>query len=636
VGFDGSSQLRVRDRVWLFLEVAALGTLLLGVGAWGDAASYAETNTGTPWLRGAGALPWVAALVSLVVADRLSRARPGFALQLRAGVRRALPLLALWVAPLLLRREAFREQPLFLMLLTAAATLGLEASLHRAGGGAWLARASGILRNSRVLPRWLAAAAILACTVFLYRCGVRLHDKFHSSNYDLGLFENLFWNTMHGRHGIALDQQYFAQHAEFLVYALLPLYAAFPRTETLLALQALLMAGAALPLFLLAERWLRSAWAGLVFVLAYLSHPAIHGPALYDFHFLPLCAFFLLWAAYFHARRPGSMPFWAALVLAMCCREDVAIGVFVVGAGLAWNTRRARRGSSYGQARRVGWWMAGLGLIWFLLVKFVWMRQFGPASFAKYYSELIPPGGRGFGAVLLTLVSNPVFTLTRLLTPEKGLLALQLLVPLAFLPVRYRRAWFLLIPGLIVVGLADSGSAITSVHLHYATHFLPYVFIAAVGVLAVRQRARRAPALIALSFASLVSTLHFGAFFVDKYRTNFHDLSLEWGPSDLELRRAFERLAALIPDDASVSAGEYEGAHLARRSTLISLKAGVQETDYVIYSPRSLAWGGLKAVRRALESGAYGVVGLEADLGLLARDHETSRNAEALRRLRGE
>jgi len=25
-----------------------------------------------------------------------------------------------------------------------------------------------------------------------------------------------------------------------------------------------------------------------VLVLAYLAHPALHGPALYDFHFLPL------------------------------------------------------------------------------------------------------------------------------------------------------------------------------------------------------------------------------------------------------------------------------------------------------------------------------------------------------------
>lgn len=634
MGSSGLRRLSAHDRVWLFLEVAALGTLLLGIGAWSHLAPYAETNAASPWLRAASVLPWAVALLALLGTELASRARPGLVPGLRSAVRRGLPLVALWVAPLLLSRRAFNEQPLFLMLLTGAATLGLEACLRRADAGAWLARVSEPL-GSRVLPRLLAGAAIAACVTFLYLSGVRLHDKFATSNYDLGLFENLFWNSMHGRPGIALDLPYFAQHAEFLVYALLPFYAAFPHTETLFALQAALMAGAAVPLFLLAERWLGSAWAGLALVLAYLSHPAIHGPALYDFHFLPLSAFFLLWAAYFHARRPGSIPFWLALVLALCCREDVAIGVLAVGLGLAWNARRASASSAYGRVRRVGWCMAGLGLAWFILVKFVWMRQFGPGSFAAYYSELIPQGSRGFGSVLLTLVSNPVYTLSRLLTLEKCLLALQFLVPLAFLPVRYARASFLLLPGLIVVGLADSGSTITTVHLHYATHFLPYVFIAAVGALAVRARGWRAPALLALLFGSLVSTLHFGAFFVDAYKTSFHDLEFEWGQADIEREQAFQRLAAQIPDDASVSAGEYEGPHVARRGTLISLKAGCQGADYVIYSRRSLHWGGGRDVEEALRNGSYGLVGIGADMALLARDYDPARNAEGLRHLLG-
>jgi uncharacterized membrane protein len=463
---------------------------------------------------------------------------------------------------------------------------------------------------------------------------VRVHDKFLSSNYDLGLFENLFWNTLHGSNGIAMDHRYFAEHAELLVYALLPVYAAWPHTETLLALQALLMSGAALPLFLLAERWLDSAWAALVLVLAYLAHPAIHGPALYDFHFLPLSAFFLLWAAYFHAREPACLPFWIALLLALCTREDVAIGVCAVGLGLAWNTRRAASNSHYRKVRRVGLQLAVLGAAWFLLVKFVWMRQFGRGSFSMYYSELMAPGDKGFGAVLLTLVSNPLYALRQLFTREKCLLALQLLVPLGFWPLRYSRAWFLLLPGLIVVGLANSSSVIPTIHLHYATHFLPYAFVAASGALAVRSRQRRLPALLGISLASLVSTLHFGAFFRTTFQTSFHALALDWSASDAELARAFERLAAQIPGDASLSAGEYEGPHLARRRTLLSLKKGCQGADYVLYSPRSLHWGGQEDVAAALQTGSYGLVARDGDLVLLARDYDPAHNLEALQLLR--
>jgi len=56
----------------------------------------------------------------------------------------------------------------------------------------------------------------------------------------------------------------------------------------------------------------------------------------------------------------------------------------------------------------------------------------------------------------------------------------------------------------------------------------------------------------------------------------------------------------------------------------------------VIYSRRSLHWGGGRDVEEALSNGSYGLVGVEADLGLLARDHDTARNAEGLRHLRGE
>ncbi|HYK13500.1 MAG TPA: hypothetical protein VEW70_05930, partial [Burkholderiales bacterium] len=78
--------------------------------------------------------------------------RPGLASIFRVGVRRASPILALWLAPLLLSPQAFNAQPLFLMLLTGAATLGLEVSLRRADAGAWFTRVSARL-GSRALPR---------------------------------------------------------------------------------------------------------------------------------------------------------------------------------------------------------------------------------------------------------------------------------------------------------------------------------------------------------------------------------------------------------------------------------------------------------------------------------------------------
>jgi uncharacterized membrane protein len=618
----------------LFLEVAAALSLCLTALFESEARSYALANQAPRWFRTWSAiLPWGAGLVALAIAGVALRRRPELAGGLGLAVRCAAPLLIAWAVPFAFDRAHFQGVPLELALLGAALVLGLERCLRTTVGTLRHALRSGrfeALRGAgtrivrgRALPRLLAGLAILATFCFFWFGAVRAHDKMLTSNYDFGLFENLFYNTLHSRPGIALEGRYFAEHAEFLLFLLLPVYALAPASETLLLVQALLMAGAAVPLFLLAERWLKSGWAALVLALAYLCHPAVHGPAFYDFHFLPLSAFFILWAAYFHATKPGSWPFWLSAVLAMTCREDVALGAAFIGVGLFWCAR----------LRKLGVMLAALGALWFVLVKFVWMRQFGPQSFTAYYADLIPPGERGFGAVLVTLLSNPLFALRRILTEQKLLLALQLLVPLAFLPLRYRRVCFLSLPGLIVVGLAASDSAIPRVHFHYSTHFLPYLFIAAVAALAVRARPARLPLLGAVMLGSVICSFQWGAFATARFRTSFHEISFDWTAEDEARKRVFEGLAARIPDGASVSAGEYEGPHLSRRATLHTIKSGTHDADFVIYSLRSLQWGGREAVASALTSGAYGVVDMAGDLCLLSRGHATARNADALRNL---
>jgi uncharacterized membrane protein len=554
----------------------------------------------------------------------LARWRPALGPGIELWSRRALPLLALWPLPLLLRRDAFAGQPLLLCLVLAACVIGLEASLGHAGLGPLFAPLAQRLPRSRRAARIALGALLLGTFVFGYTHALRVHHKLLTSNYDFGLFENLFYNALQGRHGIALGGQYFAQHAEFLLYALLPLYALVPRSETLLALQTLLIVGAALPLYLLAERWLKSAWAALALALIYVSSPALHGPLLFDFHFLPLSAFFVLWAAWCWSVRRW-LGFWSMVLLALCCREDVAIGVAAVGAGLA----------VLGRTRRVAYALLALGVLWFAWVKFVWMPRFGPMTFSDYYAGLIPWGEQGFGAVVLTLLSNPLYALGRSLSGEKLLLALQLMTPLAFLPLRRCGTLFLLVPGLIVVGLSTSQAAIGQIQFHYATHFLPYLFIATVIGLAVRTPAERWTLWPGMALAALVCTLHFGAFFVSSFKTSFHEVSFAWGPRDEQRRGDFEALAALVPAAASLSAGEYEGPQLARRPWLFAVKQGIFGADYVLYSRRSLRWGGAQPIREALASGGYGVIELRGDFGLLGKGVSTARNAEAERQLVG-
>jgi uncharacterized membrane protein len=373
---------------------------------------------------------------------------------------------------------------------------------------------------------------------------------------------------------------------------------------------------------LLARRWLASPFQALLVLSVYLSLPAVHGVLFYDFHFLPLSAFFLFWAAYFFARR-ATAPFWLSVLLAMSCREDVALGLALVGLALLF----------FGRSRRTALPLAVLGALWFGVVKFVWMRRFGAEAFSVYYDALIPAGASGFGAVARTVLGNPLYTLQKIATEDKLLLGLHLFAPLVFLPLRQWRTLPLLLPGAVVVGLATNRSAVSQVQFHYAMHFVPYAMIATVAALAARPRATRGPLLLAMLVASAVTTVHFGAFLGKRFRTSFHEVSFDWGADDARRRDAFRELASRIPEDASVASGEHEGPHLTRRARLLAVKEGLGDARFVLYSVRSMRWGGREPIEQALKKGTYGVLATKEDFALLERGASTAKNSTALRQL---
>jgi hypothetical protein len=56
--------------------------------------------------------------------------------------------------------------------------------------------------------------------------------------------------------------------------------------------------------------------------------------------------------------------------------------------------------------------------------------------------------------------------------------------------------------------------------------------------------------------------------------------------------------------------------------------------DFVIYSGRSLRWGGRDPIKEALQSNQYGMIDSAGDFTLLGRSRLITRNREALRALR--
>ena len=153
---------------------------------------------------------------------------------------------------------------------------------------------------------WLAAAILLYAAVSFAFSWLRALN-FGTSTWDLGIYQQALWSTAHGRpfwetadYETGGFSSLLQVHSVFLLYLLVPLYAALPSSLTLFAVQSAVVALAALPLYLLARDLTGSGRWALLAAVAYLLWTPTLASNLYDFHaesFLPLEVFtvVLLW-----------------------------------------------------------------------------------------------------------------------------------------------------------------------------------------------------------------------------------------------------------------------------------------------------------------------------------------------------
>jgi uncharacterized membrane protein len=463
---------------------------------------------------------------------------------------------------------------------------GRAASAVRAGLAALEARLPAGSRR-RAPPLAVAAMAVFYIAYMSFFV-VRNHHRFNSYTWDLGQLDNQFYNFLHGhpfrctaliREG---DWSELRNHAEASVFFLLPLYALWPAAETLLVLQAVLLGMAGVFVYRFAARRIPRRMA-VALTAAYYLYPPLHGAQFFDIHFQPVAAAFLLAAIdCFDVRRMRL--FVVLFILAIGCREDISVGTAVFGLFLIVTGHRPRAGAV----------ITAVSLAYFVALRFFIMPAIGPWGFAEHYRLLFPEGERTFAGILKTILSNPVFTFTTLLTADKLRYALQLLVPLAFLPLRRVYLAMSVLPGAYFTFLTTEYPPTLNIGYQYSGYFLPYFFPAAALALAAIARrtpgrpgiARQRAAVATLGVATLLATAQWGAI---PPRRDFHSAygvinfepptaeQIAWGKGIRELDR-------LVPKDAILAVTDREMPHVSNRLQCWNLSVGFQGSDYIIYT----------------------------------------------------
>lgn len=291
---------------------------------------------------------------------------------------------------------------------------------------------------------------------------VATYTGYNSGMYDIGNMAQAIASVQRGQPLVFTyidgPTSRLAFHVEFFYYILALPYIVWPDPRLLLAMQALLYAIGAIPIYALAYRNLDSRFAARCLALVYLLYPTVQTSVLFDLHGDTLAMPFLLFALQALDVRAWRR-YFIFIALALSCKFYVALPVLLLGGIIWWQ---------YGE-RKIAIWTATIGLV-YGVVTFLVVR---PLFTTDQTSEV----HRGFNYIIFYFgqIAEYQNTLT-----DRILSALIIFGPVMFIAWR---GWRWLLPGLPVAAAAllstGPGGSYDYRYHHYAI-VVPFIIMAAI------------------------------------------------------------------------------------------------------------------------------------------------------------
>ena len=416
----------------------------------------------------------------------------------------------------------------------------------------------------------LALGLAVAYFVLYSTLSVLRHRTYHSLGFDLGVYDQVFWNTTQGRWfestmtgAMPLPHSQLGDHFSLVYPLVVPFYFAYPHPETLLVLQTFVIALGAWPIYLLARDLLPPGNA-IVWVIVYFIFVPLAYANLFDFHEVAFSIAPLGFALYF-LERGRRLWFVVSLLITFFVIEEMAL----IGAGFGLYVLLGKRD-----------WKLGLGVVagslaaFFLLVQVAIPYFAGGQGYTYIALRYGAVGGSPLG-VLRTLVTDPLRIARAVAQVPKAYYLIAIFGPVLGLSAFAGWAAILVLPTLSYSLLSGYGPQY-SFTSQYPTPLIPLVI--GTSIIAMSRLPLRPSRYVVVGV--LVSSLLFS-----------------WGLGDMPYSRKFDwtlfqtqpRYASFLPSldqiapDARVSGESSFSSHLDQRRYIYDFKfEGVQDADWVV------------------------------------------------------
>ncbi|TAK30044.1 MAG: DUF2079 domain-containing protein [Chloroflexota bacterium] len=342
---------------------------------------------------------------------------------------------------------------------------------------AWAAAALAVVLRVRLpsVPARAADAvfhlAAIGYCIMLATLAIMRHDSLHSHAFDLGIFDQILWNSARGHvmeASLIWDKATFlGNHISPTLLLFVPAYWLVSDPRVLLIGQAIALTSGALPIYWYARRESSNRSLALVLALSYFTYPATLYVNLFDFHEFALAVPFMSFSIYFMLTG-RFLAFAVCALLLLATKEDLGVLVSMLGLRALLFHRQ---------------WLVGLplaigGVVWTALAISTLIPAKNPSGiypFEALYAYL----GASQLDILVNLITHPMRSLQIIFEMPKIEYVLRLLVPLGLLPLAGLTMWPLALPTLAYLLLsADPGRY--SITTQYSAPLVPLFFFAAV------------------------------------------------------------------------------------------------------------------------------------------------------------
>lgn len=430
---------------------------------------------------------------------------------------------------------------------------------------------------SRLKDIHLLCISFLAVTLMLSLLGIARHKSFATMSWDMGIFEQALWNTLHGNlffSSIRGNISLLGDHFQPILFFILPFYALKPSVATLLIIQAVFLGLSVFPLYLIARDRLNNRFIVFSVIISFILSKGLRGVGLSDFHpegiIIPLC----FTAFYFLIKRKNLL-FILTCILLLFCKETAVF--IILGFGLYSLVFLRRK-------------VCGLSLIILALAAWavetrLFIPYFNDFDHSYFYYQRMA-FGKTYTENLRFIINDFPRFISFIFSPGKIDYLLRLTGSLGFLPFFAPSQYIMVFMPLVTILLASEKLAgYYSVNSHYVGAVLPFIYISAI------YGAANAAAFLEkktnLSQTSLFKLIGTGIILLsllfysktDAYKFNKFT-------SGMRVNRVSEKLSwvAIIPKDATLSATSNYVPHLCHRKYIYDWRpeGGLPETEYYV------------------------------------------------------